>query len=221
MISASLWWDGTTKPEWDEREAEIWNPYLREVYERVIASETETGEDPMGLKPYRIKVELKRKYGFAIPNRDAVETMQKYAPILEAGAGTGYWAEVLRRQGIDVLAIDNLSGKYSFWLDAAIAFEPYNGTQILNTDAIKEIPKHLERSLFLCWPDYHVSFAYDCVQAFTGKFICYVGEPYNGCTGDKAFHDLLESDFDFIHSIDIPQWWGLHDYLQVCERKTV
>ena len=217
MILASMWWEGFSKPEWNEREAEIWNPYLKAVSD--LIKESVKFDDLT--RPFELRDNLKQKFGFAIPNKEAVETLRKYAPILEAGAGTGYWAEVLRRQGIDVLAIDNLSGKYSFWLDAAIAFEPYNGTQILNTDAIKEIPKHLERSLFLCWPDYHVSFAYDCVQAFTGKFICYVGEPYNGCTGDKAFHDLLESDFDFIHSIDIPQWWGLHDYLQVCERKTV
>jgi len=46
-----------------------------------------------------------------------------------------------------------------------------------------------------------------------------VGEGSEGCTGDGNFFDLLEEEWEKIHSIDIPQWFGMHDYLVSYKRK--
>lgn len=51
-----------------------------------------------------------KRYSWAIPNDFAIQTIKKLnRPILEIGAGTGYWAKLLADQGVDILAFDNQS----------------------------------------------------------------------------------------------------------------
>jgi len=40
------------------------------------------------------------------PNSGALALLAARAPLVEVGAGTGYWAATLRRRGVDVLAYD-------------------------------------------------------------------------------------------------------------------
>jgi methylase of polypeptide subunit release factors len=45
-------------------------------------------------------------YAFASPNSEALKALVKLSPIVEIGAGVGYWAALLRQQGAEVVAID-------------------------------------------------------------------------------------------------------------------
>jgi protein-L-isoaspartate O-methyltransferase len=45
-------------------------------------------------------------YAYAPPNTAALEALLARSPLLELGAGTGYWARLLRGAGADVLALD-------------------------------------------------------------------------------------------------------------------
>jgi hypothetical protein len=78
---------------------------------------------------------------------------------------------------------------------------------------------HPERSLLLCWPPYNSSFAYDCVRSYAGSTVVYVGEGMGGCTGDDAFHTLLDDDFEVVEVVDIPTWPMMHDRLSVHRRR--
>ena len=49
---------------------------------------------------------LAHSIAFAVPNQQALDVLAKHAPLLELGAGTGYWASLLRGAGVDVLAYD-------------------------------------------------------------------------------------------------------------------
>ena len=45
-------------------------------------------------------------FSCGIPNAAALSTIAKYAPILELGSGSGYWAALLQQAGVDVIAMD-------------------------------------------------------------------------------------------------------------------
>ena len=47
-----------------------------------------------------------QRYAFAIPSEEALTTIAELGPILEVGAGTGYWAYELAKCGADVVATD-------------------------------------------------------------------------------------------------------------------
>ena len=44
---------------------------------------------------------------FAIPTEAALEAIAEHAPLIECGAGTGYWSALLQQRGIDVIAYDS------------------------------------------------------------------------------------------------------------------
>ena len=47
-------------------------------------------------------------YAFAAPNEAAMAALADLAPILEVGAGVGYWAHLLRERDVTVVATDEL-----------------------------------------------------------------------------------------------------------------
>lgn len=158
------------------------------------------------LQSLQLRSETVHKYSFAIPDEDSLNLIAKYSPILEIGAGTGYWAKLLNDIGVDILAYDNFSWK----LDAKW-FEVKEGS-------IEVIPDHPNRTLFLCWPDYNTSFAYDCLKAYKGDLFIFIGEN-RGCTGDDKFFNYLHKNFKIIERQKLYQWLGLHDDLSIFQRK--
>jgi hypothetical protein len=54
--------------------------------------------------------ELHRKYAWAIPDARALRIIKHFAPVVEMGAGTGYWCSLLRESGVDIVAYDLFGG---------------------------------------------------------------------------------------------------------------
>ena len=157
---------------------------------------------------------LVNKYSWAIPNEQALATIAKYAPIIEVGAGTGYWAALLKARGTDVLAVDATpveSGLNDSYTQATSSF-----TEIIVSDETI-VAKHPNRTLFICWPPNESSMPCNALGHYTGKHFIYVAE--NDGNTDVPIHVLLEEQWHLIDAVDIPQWHGMHDWLQVYERK--
>lgn len=49
---------------------------------------------------------LCKKYAWAIPDERALQILASFSPLIEIGAGRGYWARLLRDQGVNILAFD-------------------------------------------------------------------------------------------------------------------
>jgi hypothetical protein len=147
-------------------------------------------------------------YAWAVPDERAINVIAKHSPLIEIGAGTGYWAWLLRQRGADILAYDKRGE---------------NEVVIQWTEVLKgtptELQHHPDRTLFLCWPPYDDAMAYDCLVAYQGRCLIYVGEGAGGCTGDEAFHDELERGWEETEEYNIPQHWGMHDRLTIWRRK--
>ncbi len=156
-------------------------------------------------RDYRARERGHKLYAWAIPTDEALATIAKYSPIIEIGAGTGYWAALLQERGTDVLAFD-------------IYQAGPKHTKVL-FGSCEEIQNHPERTLFLCWPPYKTPMAIDCLKAYRGRYLIYVGEGDGGCTGDDAFHALLCREWKPIEYVKIPRWLTIHDRLVVYERK--
>ena len=53
-----------------------------------------------------LRAALIREYAFAVPGEEALTCIARHAPIVEIGAGSGYWARCLRERGVDVVVAD-------------------------------------------------------------------------------------------------------------------
>lgn len=197
------------------------NPYYREY--RKFLDDKETDKSALGwlasvlgvwLVPgAETRSDLTRKYGFAIPNPPALNFIANWGPVVEMGAGTGYWASLLRKMKVDIRAFDNFSGYgkngYGFGTPWVAILK---GTPVT-------LEGHGDRTLFLCWPDYNSPFASNCLRHYPGDRLIYVGEGYGGCTGNDRFHARLKKEWTLVKTISLPTWPGIHDNLYAYERK--
>lgn len=164
------------------------------------------------LKPTRRRYELVTTHAWAVPSVEAIDMIVKHSPagVVEIGAGTGYWARLLRERGLFVMAFDEA---------------PHDNPQAQGTwsPVEKGGPEKAalwpQLTLFLCWPPYNLPMAHECLRAYSGSTVAYVGEGYGMATGDDAFHDELEDNWDLIDEVALPRWFGIRDDLHIYKRK--
>jgi hypothetical protein len=192
------------------------NPYLRE-FERLgdeLAAPPDYA-DPLhkhrGMSSYDRRVWCVRRYGFAIPTEAALSVLARFAPIVELGAGNGYWAHLLRRRGVDCLAFDAAPPDR---LPNPHQFSAFTWTAV-ERGGIEVLPEHPDRALLLCWPPYRDPFAARALTAYSGAILLYIGEAAGGHTADDAFFALLERDWQPLHEVPMPNWPGTADRLVV------
>lgn len=161
-------------------------------------------------------------YSWAVPTEEVIEAIAQFSPIVEIGAGRGYWASLLKEAGADVRAYDVAPPQLSdlnTWHKGRHSTVPRVFTEVLFGNQSVLFDVAVERTLFLCWPPYDTPMAAECLRCFQGSRLIYVGEGYGGCTGDDKFHGELEENWEEILDFEIPNWWGIRDYLSVWERK--
>ena len=166
------------------------------------------------LDEFALRDDFIRRFGFAILTPEAVEAIRSYAPILEVGAGSGYWAWELRHAGVEVAATDPGTGRYHAVSDDGWP-EPW--TEIERITALEALDRFPTHTLLMVWPDL-AEWPAEALRAYKGEWFLYVGE-YQGATADEAFHDLLESDFEEERVINLPVFYGLHDRLMIYRRR--
>lgn len=153
------------------------------------------------------------QFSFAVLTKEAIKQLKPYAPFIEVGAGSGYWAYELQKRKIEVIPTDPVHFKYSMY-----KFKK-QWTDIEKLSAVQAIRKYPEHTLLVVWPCYNKPWAYKALQAYKGNKFVYCGEGPGGCTADNSFHELLEEEWWEKLEIPILQWFGLHDYLRVYTRK--
>ncbi|KAF0690340.1 Aste57867_18271 [Aphanomyces stellatus] len=172
-------------------------------------------------------------YAKAIPHPTAIKTIAKYGPIVEMGAGNGYWQSVLQasKVKVDVVAFDPAAT--AKWAanddddengdddddDVAQSGGPpswstvYEGAaDVLGNAALKG------RTLLLCTPP-PTSFARDCLRHYKGKTLLHVGE-WHGTTGDRQFECDVMKSFDLKERVALPNWGDTAYELTVWTRRT-
>jgi hypothetical protein len=185
--------------------------------------------------------------GFAVPGDAAIQRLGQLSPLLQMGAGSGYWAATLRQEGIDVVAYDlhpPSMGENEF-------FDAFYINDMKEGACVESMTAELARNhtLLLIWPNdpdpsdnrefcqenscqgSQTIWDFECLEAFIsagGQHVAYVGERAAAISGDgsdsglsatRRFQGLLTSDFVLIDTINIPNWWLNEDDMTIWERK--
>lgn len=189
------------------------NPYLDLV--RLLGGPGPRWNVPVGMGhvlnlPERRR-ELAALFAWAIPDEGALAVLGGYGPLLECGAGTGYWAALLRARGGDVIASD---------LDPRSRRRSWSAVQA--ADAVASVRAHRDRVLFLCWPPYDDDRAsYTALRAYRGDVLVYAGGGPDGPTGTVRLHRELTLNWHPAEQAALPTWPGLRDRLVVYRRNPV
>lgn len=174
------------------------NPYL-DLFEFLAQKSS-----PQFLSSIRRKVIW--SYAWAIPNDQAITALNELGPLIEIGAGSGYWSWMIQQVRGDILAFDHNSKAPPHWCEVL----PGDEMQI------EEFPS---RTLFLCWPPNESSMASRCLELYSGKIVAFVGEKSSGVTADHPFHQRMDQEFQVCQKIEIPQWPDCRDALYIYRRK--
>lgn len=191
------------------------NPYYREHQAFVDANAGSLS----GLD--QLRSELVKKYSWAIPNEEALDAIKASAGpkgVVEIGAGNGYWADLLRQRGVNVLAFDQApveTDENHYWVGG----NHESWTEVLPGNEFMASAEP-ERALLLVWPPMESPFAARALLNYTGDTVIYVGEDSLGCTADKDFFGLLRRDWEHVGGVNIPVWSSRADGLDVYVRST-
>ena len=155
------------------------------------------------------------KFSWAIPTEEAINRIVKCGPVVEIGAGTGFWAHLITESGGDVVAYDlhpvkNGLNRYHRRKEPTTYFTVRFGDP-------GRVEKHQDRALFLCWPPYSTDMAADSLRLYKGDCLILVGED-EGCTAKEKFFNRLHREWDIVDTVTLPQWIGLHDYMTIWKR---
>ena len=91
---------------------------------------------------------------FAIPNDAALAAISACAPLIECGAGTGYWTALLQHHGVDVLAYDSqppsIAHNNGFFHGTYADVQRGDGRCLFDEEGGRELAA---RALLLIWPN--------------------------------------------------------------------
>ena len=173
---------------------------------------------------------LQHTYACAIPNEAAIDAIASLrTPVLELGAGAGYWGALLRLRGVECVLYDRAP-------PTEAGNNPYFGrqyTEVLAGDESKAglYPGH---ALVLVWP-YSDEEAESIVvpdsdpwdvralRQYQGSTVVHVGEldelAHNRTTS-RAFKQLLTSAFTQVMATPLPSWPHCDDTLTIWKRRS-
>lgn len=226
------------------RAAEIENPYWNEVRPFVMPEpympyaqrdqvQSYPGEPPMGwtgpgqrewyhaeLARLPKRRDLVTKYAWAVPDPEALDRFMALdlGPLVEVGAGTGYWAWLIEQLGGDVVCYDeNPPGDTS--AESTNHWHPsgHQWVPVLKA-GVWAVEMHQDRALMLCWPPYGDPMAYAALRIYKGAAVVFIGEGDGGCTADDDFFELLGKEWTETAAVELIQWEGIHDRLEVWTR---
>jgi hypothetical protein len=159
---------------------------------------------------------LVRKYSWAIPTEEAVRRIIDHGPIVEMGAGTGYWAYLIRILNGDVIAYDVTPPSNESSLEDWNIWHAGNTFTEVLEGGPGVLKQYSDRTLFLCWPPLKSPMASECLRYWKGKKLIFIGDRDN--TANKGFFKYLKDDFSLTEVVPIPQWANARDAMTIWRR---
>lgn len=214
------------------------NPYWDIVATAVSAGPREranrrevNGGNPKGsARLAYAQIVLQAAYAYAIPSPATLRWVADVAqgrPLLEVGAGRGYWAHQLAEIGVPTSAFDShppdraTNNAFPAAPGQTVTWHP-TATPPSSTDDL--VAAHADHALFLCWPpgweNPMASTLLAAYQEAGGSSLIYIGEARGGRTADSAFFDLLEKEWTLLdQDPGYVSWWNLADRAQCWQRR--
>ncbi len=194
-----------------------YNPYIKKL-KKIIDENFHMNTEDLESLLLTHRSEFVSEYSFTIPYYDILKKVASYSPIVEIGAGSGYWARCLSEFGADVIAYDSHPpGEHTPW-------EWQNGNpwfedswySIIKDDE-SAAAHHPDRTLFMAWPIPLNPMAYNALLNYKnagGKTIIFIGDPNPASSGDEFFYQMLYEHKEIEQSY-LYSWPGINEKLLI------
>ncbi len=115
---------------------------------------------------------LAQRYAYVFPSDSVLAMLAGLGPLVEIGAGTGYWARRLRLMDVDIVAFDQapLDGERVNRYHSRT--EPWTDVEQGDQTVLSG---YEDRGLLLCWPPLFSSLG-DCLTYYRGDTVACIGD---------------------------------------------
>lgn len=165
---------------------------------------------------YNQRREFQTNYAWAIPTQEVIKSIVTFANndvIYEIGAGKGYWAYFINKEGGNIKCFDNSDCISNYFINK----ETFYPVKFCTPIGVGEECKNANVLMF-CWPEYDKNWAYEYLKTIKPSKLIYVGEEYGGCCANDNFFKFIDKNYKEVDFMKIPQWVGLHDYCFLYEK---
>lgn len=178
----------------------------------------------MGMEKARTFLSFERKsllsqYAFSIPTADTLTAVARYSPLVEIGAGSGYWAMCLAACGADIVAYDIFppvegpptSISEMNWQFRRSWYPVRKGDETMAAE-------NGARTLFLCWPPPESPMASRALGHYMkagGHTVILIGEMKPLSMGDADLYALMKS-LRTIERRPVHGWPGMKEEIHIC-----
>jgi hypothetical protein len=154
------------------------------------------------LSLYGLRDEAISEFGFGLPSRELIDALEQHQPIIEVGAGTGYFTALMRKRGIDVIGTDCGPGQ-------RFCVGRYDPKQ-LSLQAKTAVRRYRDRTVFCSWPSlWHTWFRQALRAMQVGQKLIVIEE--DACAEDSAWEYRDQAFEEIGKSIPLPAWPNLND----------
>lgn len=154
-----------------------------------------------------------QEFGFAIPCAEALDACARHQPLVEVGAGSGYWSALLRLRGVDVIATDP-----ALAYRTTLRHGAHGG--LLALEGKRAIRRFADRNVLMVWPSLRETWARQALKAMrVGRVLLEVTEGEGGCCAEDGFFAVLEDCFEEIGAVALPVFDGIHDRFTIWRKK--
>lgn len=178
------------------------------------------------------------KYAWAIPDERALRILEHFAPLVEMGAGAGYWARLLRERKVTIFAYDKEVGENC--KAAGVSARPFTKVEKGGTEILSLYPNAVNAALLLIYPDGdELTLSMESLQNYQGDTVIHVGEwlgstltlsmegqetpdsvyPWGRSTSPD-FQLVMEASFHKVLQVPLPNWGSVRNCLTVWKRTT-
>lgn len=142
----------------------------------------------------------------AVPSPKIIEEILPFSPIVEVGAGNGYWANLINQAGGEITAFDSGTDYQAKYFDVRNI-----------KDADYSLFKN--HTLLLIWPSDGLDWAFELLNTYNWNRLIYIGEGRGGRMASDRFFDFLEKNYLLEKVINMPRYPGWSDSFHVYNRK--
>lgn len=154
---------------------------------------------------------LLSRYAHAVPCAEAIEALAALGPLVEVGAGGGYWARLISDLGGDIRAFDISAPACNGWFESGI---PWHPVELGNEQVVHD---HPGRAIFVCWPERPNGFLPSLLDETSQTTLALVTDG-RSTFGADPLYGRLDRGWTLQREVAIPTWPARYDQLTIWTR---
>ena len=166
-------------------------------------------EDPFSCIVSEYRHSFVRSISWTCLPMDTIKAIVKFlhdnkCVVLAVGVGHGIYPLILKHSGIKVYLTDK--------------YPAFKGVIPLDAVEASKAAKGVCNTLWVSWPSYRKTWAYEALKNLDPKYVVYIGEGMDGCTANDDFHKHLEDHYK-ITELECNRFPGIYDSVMCCIKK--